>query len=210
MKNQPFKMIACALPVVLFLMSCSPSTFEAGREIISGRDTLLLNNPQAALPSFESISQANPDYINCINLFCVGIWTYLGRTQHELGKNEWALASLLKGKGRHREDRFNQIYLGLVNARTGQIEEGKAELDAGIEALHTWLANLWRQRDGQFWDTRGLLRKAIVDIRDRLQSDRVSWDRVDERVRRQALKFEQEGRDVLDDKQNERWPLLES
>ena len=210
MKNQPFKISICAISIFLFLMSCSPSTFKADREIMSGRDALLQGNPQGALPSLETISQASPDYINCINLFCVGIWTYLGRTQHELGKNEWALASLLKGKDRHRGDRFNQIYLGLVKARTGQIKEGKVELDAGLEALHSWLDNLWKTRDGQFWDPRGLLRKAIVDIRGQLQSDRVDWNRVDRSIRRLALNFEQEGRGVLDDKDVDAGPLLDS
>ncbi len=210
MKNQPFKISICAMSIFLFLMSCSLSTFKAEREILSGRDALLQGNPQGALPSLETISKDTPDYINCINLFCVGIWTYLGRTQHELGKNEWALASLLKGKDRHREDRFNQIYLGLVKARTGQIKEGKAELDAGLKALHIWLDNLWKTHDGQFWDLRGLLRKAIVDIRDRLQSDRINWNRVDESVRRLALNFEQEGRGVLDDKDVDAGPLLDS
>ncbi len=41
MKNQPFKIGVCALPVFLFVMSCAPSIFEAGREIMSGRDALL-------------------------------------------------------------------------------------------------------------------------------------------------------------------------
>ena len=61
---------------------------------MEGRTALWDGNPQAALPNFESISQSHPDYINCINLFCVGIWTYLGRTQHELEKNEQALQSV--------------------------------------------------------------------------------------------------------------------
>jgi len=52
------------MPMFLFLMSCGPSTFEAERKIISGRDALLLGNPQAALQNFEAISQASPDYIN--------------------------------------------------------------------------------------------------------------------------------------------------
>ena len=90
-------------------------------------------------------------------------------------------------------------------ARTGQIKEGKAELDAGLEALHTWLDNLWKTRDGQFWDTRSVLRKAIVEIQGRLKTDRV-----DERVKRLALQFEEEGRHVLDDKQIDRQPLLDS
>ena len=41
MKNQPFKIGVCALPVFLFVISCAPSIFEAGREIMSGRDALL-------------------------------------------------------------------------------------------------------------------------------------------------------------------------
>jgi len=64
MKKWRFKVSVFAMPIFLFLMSCGPSTFEAERKIISGRDALLLGNPQAALQNFEPISQASPDYIN--------------------------------------------------------------------------------------------------------------------------------------------------
>ncbi len=54
---------------------------------------------------------------------------------HELGNNQKALESLKKGKGRHSSNRLNKVYLGLVMAQTGQTQEGKAALDAGLKAL---------------------------------------------------------------------------
>jgi len=53
---------------------------------------------------------------------------------HELGNNQKALESLKKGKGRHSSNRLNKVYLGLVMAQTGQTQEGKAALDAGLKA----------------------------------------------------------------------------
>ncbi len=54
-------------------------------------------NSKAALPKFEAISYANPNYMYCINLFCVGIWTYLGRTYHEIGDNIRRSKASIKG-----------------------------------------------------------------------------------------------------------------
>jgi len=137
---------------------------------MKGRDALLNFNPKAALPNFEAIAQSNPNYINCAQGFCVGIWTYLGRTYHELGNNQKALESLNKGKGRYYSDSFNKIYLGLVMAQTGQIQEGKVELDAGLEALGDWLAAF----AGKYWDPSGNLQKGIADTRTLLQGGLIS------------------------------------
>ncbi len=205
MKSKPVRIRVCAMPFLLFLISCSPATFQPGREIMSGRNYLLIGNPEAALPNFQSIAQSDPNYINCAQRFCVGIWTYLGRTYHELGNNQQALESLKRGKGLHGSDRFNQIYLGLVMAKMGQTREGTAELDAGLKVLGTWLSGFaGRGTTGRYWDPGRRLQRDIADTRALLQADRIDWDRVIRDVHSLALNFEQEVRDVRTQKQDSR------
>jgi tetratricopeptide (TPR) repeat protein len=170
---------------------------------MSGRNALLLGNPEAALPHFQSIAQANPNFINCAEQFCIGIWTFLGRTYHELGNNQQALESLKRGRGLHRVDRFNQIYLGLVMAKAGQTTEGAAELEAGLKVLGTWLSGFaGRGTTGRYWDPGRRLQRAIADTRALLQPDRIDWDRVNRDVHSLALNFEQEVRDVQSQRQD--------
>ena len=205
MKSKAVRINVWAIPFFLFLISCSPATFQAGREIMSGRNYLLIGNPEAALPHFQSIAESNANYINCAQQFCVGIWTYLGRTQHELGNNPQALESLKRGRGLHRTDRFNQIYLGLVMAKTGQTKEGTAALDAGLKVLGTWLAGFaGRGSTGRYWDPGRRLQRAIADTQKLLQADRIDWDRVNRDVHWLAVNFEQEARDVRTQKEDSR------
>ncbi len=209
MNIQPLKINVCSILLLFFLINYPSSTFGSifsdGRHIMKGRDALLDSNPKAALPNFEAIAQSNPNYINCAEDFCVGIWTYLGRTYHEVGNNKKALESLKKGKGRHRRDRFNKIYLGLVMAQTGQTKEGTAELDAGLKVLGAWLSSFaGRGSTGQYWDPSGNLQKAIADTQNLLQGDKINWDKVNKAVHWLGVNFEQEVRDVRHEKEEER------
>ncbi len=100
---------------------------------------------------------------------------------------------LKKGKGRHWQDHFNKIYLGLVMAQTGQTKEGKAELDAGLEALGAWLSSFaGRGSTGQYWDPGWKLQKAIANTRNLLQGDKINWDKVNKAVRWLGVNFEEE------------------
>jgi len=205
MNIQPPKISVCSILLVFFLINYHSSTFGSifseGRYIMKGRDALLDSNPKAALPNFEAIAQSNPNYINCAQGLCIGIWTYLGRTYHEVGNNQKALESLKNGKGRHRSDRFNKIYLGLVMAQTGQTKEGTAELDAGLKALGAWLSSFaGRGITGQYWDPGGNLQKAIADTRNLLQGDKINWDKVIKAVRLLGVDFEEEVREVQREK----------
>ena len=197
MKSKLVKVGVCALPILFFWISCTPTAFRAGREIMKGRTALLEGNPKSALPNFEAIAQSDPNFISCSVQFCIGIWTYLGRTYHELGENQKALESLKKGKGRDQRDRFNKIYLGLVMAQTGQTKEGTAELKSGLEELGSWLAGFaGRGATGGYWDPSGDLKNAIADTRNLLRGDKINWDKVNEDVQGLGVKFEQETRDV--------------
>jgi len=209
MNLQPLKISVWFILLLFFLINYPSSTFGSifsdGRHIMKGRDALFQGNPKAALPNFEAIAQSNPNYINCAEDFCVGIWTYLGRTYHELGNNQKALESLKKGKGRHRRDRFNKIYLGLVMVQTGQTQEVKVELDAGLKALGDWLAAFaGRGITGQYWDPSGNLQKGIADTRALLEGGFINWDKVNDKVRWLGVNFEQEVREVRSDKQWDR------
>jgi len=222
MNIPPLKISVCSLLLLFFLINYPLSTcgwgftatvvyldtvrskFSDGRHIMKGRDALLDSNPKAALPNFEAIAQSNPNYINCFQGLCIGIWTYLGRTYHELANNQKALESLNKGKGRYYTDRFNKIYLGLVMAQTGETQEGKVELDAGLEALGDWLAALaGRGITGQYWDPSGNLEKGIADTRALLQGGLINWDKVNKYVHWLGVNFEEEVRDVHRDKQHD-------
>ena len=210
MNIQPLKFTVCSILLLFFLSNYPSSTFGSifsdVRHIIKGRDALLDSNPKAALPNFEAVAQSNPNYINCAQGLCIGIWTYLGRTYHEVGNNQKALESLKNGKGRHRKDRFNKIYLGLVMVQTGQTKEGTAELDAGLEALGAWLSSSdGRGITGQYWDPDGTLQKAVASTRILLQGNKINWDTVNKDVHWLGVNFEQEARDVHRDKQNEHY-----
>jgi len=204
MNIQLCKISVCSILLLFFLINYPSSTLGSisdGRHIMKGRDALLDSNPKAALPNFEAIAQSNPNYINCAEDLCIGIWTYLGRTYHEVGNNQKALESLKKGKGRHRSDRFNKTYLGLVMAQTGQTKEGTAELDAGLKALGAWLSSFaGRGITGQYWDPGGNLQKAIADTRNLLQGDKINWDKVIKAVRLLGVDFEEEVREVQREK----------
>ncbi len=209
MNIQPLKISVCSILLLVFLSNYPSSTFGSifsdGRHIMKGRDALLEGNPKAALPNFEAIAQSNPNYINCAQDFCVGIWTYVGRTNHELGNNQKALESLKKGRGIHGSDRFNQMYLGLVMAKTGQTREGTAELNAGLKVLGTWLSGFaGRGTTGRYWDPGRRLQRGIADTQALLQADRIDWNRVNRDVHRLALNFEQEVRDVRTQRDSER------
>ncbi len=205
MNLQPLKISVYSILLLFFLIHYPSSTFGSifldGRHIMKGRDALFQGNPKAALPNFAAISQSNPNYLNCAQGLCIGIWTYLGRTYHELGNNQKALESLEKGKGRHWRDRFNKTYLGLVIAQTGQTKEGTAELDAGLKALGAWLSSFaGRGITGQYWDPGGNLQKAIADTRNLLQGDKINWDKVNKAVRWLGVNFEEEVREVQREK----------
>jgi len=204
MNIQLCKISVCSILLLFFLIHYPSSTLGSisdGRHIMKGRDALLDSNPKAALPNFAAIAQSNPNYINCAEDLCIGIWTYLGRTYHEVGNNQKALESLKKGKGRHRSDRFNKTYLGLVMAQTGQTKEGTAELDAGLKALGAWLSSFaGRGITGQYWDPGGNLQKAIADTRNLLQGDKINWDKVIKAVRLLGVDFEEEVREVQREK----------
>jgi len=206
MNIQPLKISVCSILFLFFLASQTSTAigFGEGRKIMRGRDALLDSNPKAALPNFAAIAQSNPNYINCAQGLCIGIWTYLGRTYHEVGNNQKALESLTKGKGRHWNDRFNNIYLGLVMAQTGQTQEGKVELDAGLKALGDWLAAFaGRGITGRYWDPSGNLQKGIADTRNLLQGGLINLDKVNKDVHWLGVNFEEEVRDVGRDKQDD-------
>ncbi len=169
----------------------------------TGRSALMEGKPKDALPQFQAVSQENPDYLSCIDLYCVGIWTYLGRTYHEMGDNFKAVESLNRGRDRHRRDKFAKVYLGLVMAPSSPLFRTQSELDAGLEGLNDWLVNLANNHpEGHYWDPSGRLKRAIADTRKKLKTDKINWDKVQSDVRWLAVNFEEEAEAVRQEARN--------
>jgi len=119
----------------------------------SGRQALLAGNMERALPYFQEVANANPDYIYESVLFRESIWTYVGRSQYALGMLESARSSFERALSVYRDDYLARIYLGLTLARAGDRARGLKEIQSGMQGLHDWLEYMERSRPlTAFWD----------------------------------------------------------
>jgi len=69
-----------ALALVLLLPACA--SFQTSGHVQAGRRSLLVNDPEAALPYFLEAAKRDPGYVYISEDFREGIWTYVGRTQY--------------------------------------------------------------------------------------------------------------------------------
>jgi tetratricopeptide (TPR) repeat protein len=122
--------------VVLLLTGCA--SFQTAGDVQSGRQALLIRQPEQALPYFQRAAARDPNYIFQSGLYREGIWTYVGRTQYTLGQYPAARESLERALSQYKDDYLAQLYLGLTMVRTGD-ERGVKEIEAGLKGLHDWL-----------------------------------------------------------------------
>ena len=79
------------LSLILFLVGCA-----AAGQVQSGRQALLINQPEDALAYFQQVAQSDPNYIFQSVTYREGIWAYVGRSQYSLGRLTEARRSLEK------------------------------------------------------------------------------------------------------------------
>jgi tetratricopeptide (TPR) repeat protein len=150
------------LIAILFLFSGCTS-FQIAGEVQSGRQALLINQPEQALGYFQQAAQSNPNYIFESGRFREGIWTYIGRTQYATGKLQQARQSLERALSLYRDDYLARLYLGLTLTRSGgEGGSGLKEIESGMKGLHDWLeyANA-SQPFKAFWDPLRQIRSEI-------------------------------------------------
>jgi tetratricopeptide (TPR) repeat protein len=148
------------LSVILVLVGCA--SFQAGSQILAGRQALITNNPERALAYFQQVAQTDPNYIYTSGLYREGVWTYLGRAQYAMGKLEDARQSFERALSVYKDDYLARLYLGLTLLRNGDQSRGLKEVEAGLKGLYDWLEYMNYSRPHEaFWDPRRQIRSEI-------------------------------------------------
>ena len=165
------------LIAVVFWSGCS--SLRTGGQMQSGRQALLAGNMERALPYFQEVANANPDYIYESVLFRESIWTYVGRSQYALGMLESARSSFERALSVYRDDYLARIYLGLTLARTGDRARGLKEIQSGMQGLHDWLEYMERSRPlTAFWDPLREIRSELEKNLQMIGGKDVVWDQL--------------------------------
>jgi len=150
--------------VLIFLLT-GCAAYQIAGQVQSGRQALLINKPEEALAYFQQAAQSNPNYILESGLYKEGIWTYVGRSQYNLGRLAEARQSLEKALSIYPDDYLARIYLGLTLLRTGEDSRGLKELENGMKGLYDWLEYMNRTLPfSSFWDP-------LREIRSELEKD---------------------------------------
>ena len=153
------------------------SSLRIGGQMQSGRQALLAGNMERALPYFQEVANANPDYIYESVLFRESIWTYLGRSQYALGMLEPARSSFERALSVYRDDHLARIYLGLTLARTGDQARGLKEIQSGMQELHDWLEYMERSRPfTAYWDPLREIRSELEKNLAMIAGKDIAWD----------------------------------
>jgi tetratricopeptide (TPR) repeat protein len=119
---------------VLLLSGCA--TYRVAGQVQSGRQALMVNNPEAALGNLQQAAQSYPDYIHRVALYPQTVWTYLGRAQYNLGKFQEARGSFERGLAVYPDDSLARLYLGLTLARSGEESPARKYIESGLKGLH--------------------------------------------------------------------------
>jgi tetratricopeptide (TPR) repeat protein len=140
-------------------------------QVQRGRQALLINNPESALPYFLAAADGDPNYVYRSVHYSEGIWTYVGRAQYATGKLKEARQSLERALALDPYDNLAKLYLGLTLYRSGETAPGLKEIEAGMRGLHDWLESIERARPFEaFWDPLREIRGAIEKDLDRIST----------------------------------------
>jgi tetratricopeptide (TPR) repeat protein len=148
------------LLLILLLAGCA--AYQVAGQVQSGRQALLINNSEQALAYFQQAAQSDPNFIFQSGLYRETIWTYVGRSQYNLGQLNEARQSLEKALSLYPDDYLARIYLGLTLLRSGEDPRGLKELEAGMKGLNDWIDDINRAMPfTAFWDPQLEIRNEI-------------------------------------------------
>lgn len=201
---------AASVAVLFFALLAGCATY-VGDDFVRGRQALLRNQPQEALAYFMEVARQNPDYVYHSMNFSEGIWTYVGRSQYQLGRYQEARESLERALAQNPEDHMARLYLGLAQLRSGDPKNGTAHVTAGMRGLHEWIEYMERTQSMQaYWDPAREIRRAIENELSAIKAERVDredliasaeWlgkemeEEIDRARRDERRRYEQDGDD---------------
>jgi tetratricopeptide (TPR) repeat protein len=161
----------------------------------TGRQALLVNKPDVALPYFQKVAETEPKYVMRFNgVFQEGGWTYVGRAQYLAGQFPEARQSLEKAVAQHNDDYLARLYLGLTLARSGDQPGDLKDIETGMKGIYDqieWIVTR-TTTPGQFWDVRGEIRSEIQGNLAMIAGKDIDWPKLIASAEWVEKKFEEE------------------
>jgi tetratricopeptide (TPR) repeat protein len=152
----------CAISIWLVFLASGCASYQVTGQVNSGRQALLLNDPERALSYFAAAAESDPNYVYHSVHYREGIWTYVGRAQYATAKLKEARQSLERAVAMDSYDNLARLYLGLTLYRSGETARGLKEIEAAMRGLHDWLEYIEQARPFEaFWDPLREIRGAI-------------------------------------------------
>jgi tetratricopeptide (TPR) repeat protein len=177
-----------------FLSACA--TMQTGGAFQSGRRALLVGDDEAALASFQSVAESNPNFV-----FATGssprqsIWSFVGRAEYLTDRFPQARQSLERALSGDRPENIARLYLGLTLIQEGDRQRGLKEIESGMRGIQSFLDNInqaQRFSIGQFWDPNRDIRSAIQYNLEKISSEGLNWQQLIASTERIALQMERE------------------
>jgi hypothetical protein len=95
-------------------------------------------------------------------LFRGGVLTYLGRTQYATGRLQEAERSLERALSIDKDDHMARLYLGLTQARSGEVGAGVRQIEGALKGLYAWIDYVASRRlTRAYWDPSRHIRTEI-------------------------------------------------
>jgi tetratricopeptide (TPR) repeat protein len=149
--------VAIFFSVLLVISGCA----TVGGDVQAGRNALQTGHPNDAIGYLAPAAAVDPNYKIPYRVR-IGVLSYLGRAYLETGNNTEARRILEKAVQVDNDDPIAHLYLGIAMLKTGQIEPGRKEIEAGLRAIEDTLEYI--QEDlvfGFYWDPNTQIRNEI-------------------------------------------------
>ena len=190
------------LSILPFLCSCASDRLA----MHTGRQALLVNQPDVALTYFQQVAETDPNYVMSFSgVFQEGVWTYVGRAQYLAGQLPEARQSLERAVAQHNDDYLALLYLGLTLARSGDRPRGLKDIESGMKGIYDQLEWIVTRTTtpGQFWDVGGEIRLEIQSNLAMIAGKEIDWQKLISSGEWVGLKMEEESdlarRDEIND-----------
>ena len=189
---------------LVFLSGCAG--LQAGGDVAAGRRAMFAGNNEAALSSFQSAAQADPNY-KYGSAYQQGVLSYVGRTEYALGRLPQARETLQKALIANKDEDIARLYLGLALARSGDRQAGLKEIESGMRGIHDWIEYITlahRFSFGQFWDPAREIRTQIQGDLAMISGRDLDWQRLISDGEWVAKRMEEEGDKARNDESRDR------
>ncbi|MGN6718975.1 MAG: tetratricopeptide repeat protein [Candidatus Binatia bacterium] len=150
-------LIASLFSVSLFIAGCS----TVGGDVQAGRNALQTGHPNDALGYLTQAAATDPNYKIPYRVR-IGVLTYLGRSYLETGQDVEARKTLERAVKLDHDDPLAHLYLGIAMLKTGDLQSGRKEIEAGLRAIDDTLEYITADLVfGFYWDPNMQIRSDI-------------------------------------------------